>query len=223
MSEYIFNTGLYFFSALVIAFVLAIVSVWWNRSPIFKAVALIALAGMMLLVFLAVNEKSNLVKQVVSDFRAMMNDLLGRPKPITIKALQDMVPEGHIGHLVLYGEVSEGGGIYLLLRSPNQNEPRYYLLQAGEKLREQFKAAKLEARNKNTQLFLGGKLGGKRSSVGNEEMGQGRGNAKKGGNRDFGDRDAISVFHPAPVSGGPEKTERPQDQPIVIPTPYLGR
>lgn len=220
MITYVFSIDPYFLGALVIAFVLAVISVWWSRSFIFKALALVALVAFVFLVFTAASDMRAIVRQVVSDFNGMIDDLLSRPKPVTFKQLQDMLPEGHRGHLVLYGEAKDKVGIYLLLRSPNISEPRYYLLDANTITQEKFQEAQRDARNKNTQLLLGGKPkkgNGKSGSEGGREGTGKEGREKIPGGGD--DKNSIGIFHPAPVAGGPEKTSRPQDQPIVIPTP----
>lgn len=203
MSEYVFLIGPYFLGSVAIAFALAIVSIWWSRHPIFKLAALVALGALVWLSFTATD-----------NFYKLAKSNLSLPKPITFRALQDMLPEGHPGHLVLYGEAKNKSGIYLLLRSPNYAEPRYYLMSADEKTQEQFKDAQKKAKEKNTQLLLGGKQrSGKKGDKTNGELGDGK--KERGG---F-DRSPKTIFHPAPVAGGPEKTERPQDRPISIPTP----
>lgn len=198
MSEYGSLIGPYFLGSVVIAFILAIVSVWWSRHPLLKAAAFLALGALVWLNFTATD-----------NFYKLAFDNLSLPKPVIFKELQDMLPEGHPGHLVLYGEAKNKSGIYLLLRTPKFSEPRYYLMSADEKTQEQFKDAQKKAKEKNTQLLLGGKQrGDKKNKEGSKAE-------KKGG---F-DRSPETIFHPAPVSGGPEKNLRPQDSPISIPTP----
>ncbi len=208
MVEYAFLIGPYFLGSIVIAFTLAVVSIWWSRSPLFKAAALLALGALVWLNFTAAD-----------NFYKLAFNHLSRPKPVTFGELQDMLPEGHPGHLVLYGEVKTGSGIYLLLRSPNHSEPRYYLMATDKKVQEQFKDAQQKAKEKNTQLLLGGKhKGGKpgdKNKANGNEAGRERGKEGRGG---F-DKSPNTIFHPAPVAGGPEKTDRPQDRPIIIPTP----
>lgn len=211
MSEYMFLVSPYFMGSVAIAFILAIVSIWWSSSPIFKAMALIALCS---LVWLNLTAVDNFYKLALSN--------LSLPKPVIFKELQDLLPEGHPGHLVLYGEVKAESGIYLLLRSPNYSEPRYYFMFADKKQREQFRDAQQKAREKNTQLLLGGKQrsGKKGGEIGDKNNGEsGDGKDRAGG---F-DRSPKTIFHPAPVAGGPEKISRPQDQPISIPTPFFGQ
>lgn len=215
MSQYLFSIGPYFFSALVIAFTLAVVSVWWNRSPALKATALSALVAFVFLVFLAVSTEKTLIQQVVSDFRNMMQDLLSRPKAVTFGDLQDMLPEGHRGHLILYGETREKEGVYLLLRSPDVHEPRYYLLEANPKLQEEFRQASFEAKKNGTQLWLGGKIKKRDSNGGTSNSGHGQ----AGEEDELSGQQALRTFHPTPVTGGPEKVSQPQDQPLRIGTP----
>lgn len=208
MTDYALLIGPYFLGSIVIAFVLAIVSIWWSRSPIFKAAAFIALGALVWLSFTAAD-----------NFYKLAFNNLSQPKPTTFEELQNMLPEGHPGHLVLYGEAKDKSGIYLLLRSPGFSEPRYYLMSANEKTQEQFKGAQQKAKEKSTQLLIGGKRkGGKPGDKTNGGMDEGKG--KKGKRESPGlDESPDTIFHPAPVSGGPEKTLRPQDQPIIIPTP----
>lgn len=206
MSEYVSLIGPYFLGSVAIAFALAIVSIWWSRHPIFKLTALAALGALVWLSFTAAD-----------NFYKLAFNNLSLPKPITFEALQEMLPEGHPGHLVLYGEAKNKSGIYLLLRTPKFSEPRYYLMSADEKQQEQFKDAQKKAKEKNTQLLLGGKQkrDGEKGDGTNDGLNKGKGKRKTHG---F-DKSPKTIFHPAPVSGGPEKTDRPQDQPISIPTP----
>ena len=205
MSSYLLPIQIepYFFTAVAIAFVLAVVSIWWSRHPLFKIAALLSLAGMVIMVLAAgdginnrVSKMNDYLNKMEIRVRNAEDSFLSRPKPVTFKVLQDMIPEGHPGHLVLYGEVEEAG-IYLLLRTPNYSEPRYYLMTADEKIQEQFQEAEIEARGKKTQLLLGGKqkmIKGKKQKDGAD----GHGTGKSAG--------APGIFHPAPISsGGPEK------------------
>ncbi|MBI4117937.1 MAG: hypothetical protein HY455_00090 [Parcubacteria group bacterium] len=215
MNEFMIDIGPYFLGSLVIAFVLAIVSAWWNRSVLSKAAAFAALATMVYLVFMAVTATNNKIDYIV-------NNLLSRPKVVTFEELQAMLPEGHTGHLVLYGETKSNAGVYLLLRSPGVSEPRYYLLLADEKTQEEFKRAKREAKDKQTQLLLGGRVVrkgvldandgryGEEGAANEREWGEGGGYIMEGEN----------VFHPAPIARGPEKPQlRPQDEPVILRTP----
>lgn len=208
MNEQVFLIGPYFLSSVIIAFVLAIVSIWWSRHPLFKVAALLALGTLVWLNFAAVDR-----------FYKLAFNNLSLPKPVTFEDLQGMLPEGHPGHLVLYGEAKNKSGIYLLLRSPNYAEPRYFLMLADEKTQEQFKDAQRAAKEKNTQLLLGGKQSrsGKKSNKPGDNTNGKLGDGKKG--RGGFDRSPNTIFHPAPIAGGPEKTEWPQDRPINIPTP----
>lgn len=207
MSEYVFLIGPYFLGSIAIAFILAITSIWWNRHPLFKVAALLSLGALVWLNFTAVD-----------NFYKLAFNNLSLPKPVTFKELQYMLTEGHPGHLVLYGELKNKSGIYLLLRSPNYSEPRYYLMSANEKLQEQFKNAQKAAKEKNTQLLLGGKQRG--DKIGDKtNINSGDGKIKGKGKKEEGDESPKTIFHLAPVSGGPEKISRPQDQTIYIPTP----
>lgn len=202
-SFYFVNIAPYFLAVLVIAFILGIVSVWSNRSLIFKLIALIAISAIVWFTFNAFHKTNDKINYVVQETNAKIKylekSLLSKPKVITYKELQDMIPEGHPGHLVLYGEAAENG-IYLLLRSPNISEPRYYLMEVSDKLKEQFKNAEYDAKKKQTQLFLGGKIKNKNGKKGKEgkEGFSGQGTQKSEG--------GLGIFHPAPVTGdGPPK------------------
>lgn len=202
-SKYLVDIGPYFLGALAIAFIFAVVSIWWGRSPLMKIVALLALGLMVWFVFSAsskLNDKiSYIVRRTNDQISFLLDNLLSRPKPITYQELQDMLPEEHPGHLVLYGEAKSGGGIYLLLRSPDSYAPRYYLMKADEQLQDQFKDAEFDAQNKKTQLFLGGKQKGRKGIKG------GRGEDGHGTQRSEG---GLGVFHPAPVTEeGPPKPQ----------------
>lgn len=203
MSEYTFLIGPYFLGSVAIAFILAIVSIWWSCRPFLKAAALLALGALVWLNLTAVD-----------NFYKLAQNNLSLPKPVIFKELQDMLPEGHPGHLVLYGEAKDKSGIYLLLRTPKFSEPRYYIMSADEKMQEQFKDAQKKAKEKNTQLLLGGKQ--RLDKEGDKAGSKGDRIEEKGG---F-DRSPNTIFHPAPVAGGPEKNLQPQDSPVSIPTPH---
>lgn len=216
--DYLLDIAPYFFGALAIAFVLAVVSVWWSRGLFMKVVALAALGLMVWFVFFAASKTNDqinyTVKKANEQIDFLLSSLLSKPKPITFKDLQDMLPEGHPGHLVLYGEAKSGGGIYLLLRSPGVSEPRYYLMVADKELQGQFKDAEFEAKKKKTQLFLGGKKksGKKKSDGAGKDRNQNRKNdlPRKGeaGHGTQKSEGGLGVFHPAPVTeDGPSKSD----------------
>ncbi|KKS44653.1 MAG: hypothetical protein UV48_C0003G0007 [Candidatus Azambacteria bacterium GW2011_GWA2_42_9] len=199
-SFYLVNINPYFLAALAIAFILGIVSIWSNHSLIFKLTALITIGVMVWFTLNAFNKTNDKINYVIKETNAKIKylekSLLSKPKIVTYEELQGMIPEGHPGHLVLYGEAAEEG-IYLLLRSPGISEPRYYLMGASDKLKEQFKDAEFNAQKKQTQLFLGGKIKGEKNKEQREGI-NGQGTQKSEG--------GLGVFHPAPVTGdGPSK------------------
>lgn len=213
---YLLDPGPYFLGILIIAFALAIVSIWWSRSVVFKIIALISLGSAVWLGWTAIGAYNERIRYVV-------DNLLSQPKPITYAALLEMLPEDHPGHLVLYGEPKGKAGIYLLLRSPHIPEPRYYIMEATKEQQKSFQKAKREAKEKNTQLLLGRKRKGK---DGSQEGTKGTSGGSPGENdrtRGGGSNEGEHIFHPAPVAGGPEKAVRPQDQPIHLETPSDGR
>lgn len=216
LKDYLIAVGPYFLGALAIAFALATVSLWWSRLPLLKIAALVMLACMTWLVYTGIESANarldkltqdangqisrltketngrveHLIKETNVRIRHLLDTLRSQPKPITFKELQDMLPEGHPGHLVLYGEAKGDSVIYLLLRSPGILEPRYYLLVVDEKLQEEFRKAEYDAKQKRTQLLLGGKH--RKDGLEGKEGSAGQGTQKsKGG---------PSVFHPAPVT-----------------------
>ncbi|MDO8520999.1 MAG: hypothetical protein Q7S52_02700 [bacterium] len=193
MSDYGFLVGPYFLGFAVIAMVLGLIAAWSGRATWLRAIAIALVALMAYLSFVAID------------------DLLSRPKPMTFAELQAELPDGHPGHLVLYGETTKGG-IYLLLRSPSRDEPRYVLMPSSEKDQETFQEAQRIAKKKGTQLLLGGK----------PKDGQKDGKNGKGKGRGTENVDMDAVFHPAPVSGGPEKDMTSPGEPMVIPTPSPG-
>lgn len=208
MSNYITDAGIYllnitpyFLITLAITLILGIVSIWSNRSFIFKITTLIVIVAMVWFVLSAFNKTNDKINYVIKETNAKIEylekNLLSKPKIITYDKLQDMLPEGHPGHLVLYGEAAEEG-IYLLLLSPNVPEPRYYLMKVDDKLKEQFKNAEFESKKKQTQLLLGGKI--KRKNKEQKEGISGQGTQKSEG--------GLGVFHPAPVTeDGPPKPQ----------------
>ncbi len=110
-----------------------------------------------------------------------------------------MLPDGHPGHLVLYGEIAEKG-VLLLLRSPNFPEPRYYLLVDTGTAKQSFKDAEYETRQKHTQLLIGGKP--RKGGTHGRDNGHGEGGGE-GSQRSEG---GPGHFHPAPVTDtGPSK------------------
>lgn len=226
--DYVLSISPYFLGALAVAVALAGISLRWNKSPLYKAAALLTLGGMVWLVLAAVENTNNeiaslketanhridlltketnermarLIRETNNRIQYLLQTLRSQPKPVTFKNLQDMIPEGHPGHLILYGEVKPGVGIYLLLRSPSIPEPRYYLLRVGEKVQEEFKEEQHKADQKRTQLFIGGKL---KSGRGDKRNGQpGRdGSPGYGTQRSEG---GLGMFHQAPVTeDGPPK------------------
>ena len=210
-TDYILDVGPYFFGAIVIAFILSVISVWWSRGFLMKSVALVALGLMVWFVSSAVNKTNGQIIHVVnkanSQIDLLLSTLLSRPKRITFDELQDMLPEGHPGHLVLYGEAGiASNGIYLLLKSPGILEPRYYLMIADNKQQEQFKDAEHQAKQKKTQLFLGGKQKGRGKKSGGSGQGrdENQGRKAKDGASGHGTQRSeggLGVFHPAPVGG----------------------
>lgn len=189
----------YFLGALIIAFALASVSIWWSKTLIFKLFALVAAFAMTAICLAAIG------------------NLLSRPKQVTFEELQAMLPEESAGHLVLYGEKRKLGGLFLLLRSPGQSKPRYYLMEATEKQADAFEVAKYNAQKKRTQLLLGGK----QSKT--ERRGRQGGNGKLGdykreaSGNSGAEESPDTIFHPAPIAGGPEKAGSPQDGPVIHP------
>lgn len=216
ISAYLLDPAPYFLGVLIIAFALAIVSIWWSRSIVFKIIALISLGSAVWLVWAAVGAYNERIHYVV-------NNLLSQPKPITYAALLEMLPENHPGHLVLYGEAKNDKDIYLLLRSPHVSEPRYYIMEANKELQKHFQKAKREAKEKNTQLFLGRKRSGMDGSQDGTKNGKEGSHGESGRTKSGGFSEGEHVFHPAPIAAGPEKTVRPQDHPIHLQAPSDGR
>lgn len=203
MNDYGFLVGSYFIGFAILIAALSLITVWSGRKIWVRAGAVGLSLVAIYLSFLVVD------------------DLLSRPKPVTLAELQSQIPDGHPGHLVLYGEVAEEG-IYLLLRSPANIEPRYYLLvskdkKQAEKLKEGFEEAQRIAKKMGTQLLLGGKSKEKGAS-GNGKKGKG----KEGRGRGEENVEMDAIFHPLPVSGGPEKDMTTPDRPVTVPTPNRG-
>lgn len=222
MNNYGFLVGPHFLGFTIIVTVLALIAVWSGRKIWVRI-------GAIMFYLLA----------IYASFSAV-EDLLSRPKPVTFAELQSQIPEGHPGHLVLYGEATEEG-IYLLLRSPAYEEPRYYFLlpppekkndgedgdgekgdkgkrgddkKPGKKMKEGFENAQREAKKKGTQLFLGGKP---KKEDGKDGKGKGKSKGDRGGTGY--DESPDTIFHPAPVSGGIEKDMTEPDRPVRIGTP----
>lgn len=193
MNNYGFLVGPYFLGFAITAVVLVLIAVWSGRATWIRMTAVALFLPMAYLSY------------------AVVDDLLSRPKPVTYAELQSQIPEGHPGHLVLYGEANEGG-VYLLLRSPGQTEPRYFFMlprdpTQGKKMKEGFEKAQREAKQKGTQLLLGGKHKNRGKKGEGKKKGEGEEN-----------EDMETIFHPAPVSGGPPKNSA-DERPAYIPTP----
>lgn len=118
------------FLALVVA--LALIAVWSRRRLGFRigSVALLAL--------------------VAAVAYGAFNDLLSRPKPIALESNHAAVDEAE----VLGAALREGKGIYLWLRLPEVDEPRYYILPWRIRLAEELQEAMREAERNRAGLIM---------------------------------------------------------------------
>lgn len=194
MDNYGFLVGPYFLGFVIIVATLCLITIWSGRATLTRAGALVL----------------GLIAAYLSF--VVVDDLLSRPKPVTFAELQSQIPDGHPGHLVLYGEATEEG-VFLLLRSPAYKEPRYFFMtppnkEQGKKMKENFEKAQRKAKEKGTQLLLGGKL--KKNNGKGDKKGK-KGDGKKDKDGGIEDVEMEEIFHPAPVSGGPEKDTSPAD------------
>ncbi|NKB61319.1 MAG: hypothetical protein GKR95_03980 [Gammaproteobacteria bacterium] len=95
--------GLYLLFVLL-GCMLATIAVWSRKSLGVRMLAIVALAGMILL-----------------NYSALVN-LLGRPQPIDSLGSSSIDKDA----IVLAASMAEGESIYLWLRLPNEYQPRYY-------------------------------------------------------------------------------------------------
>ena len=96
----------WFVGFVVVGVTLGVVAVWARRSLWIRAGAVVLVAAMLALQYVA------------------LTDLLSRPKPTDMELTATSVGEA----TVLAASIDEGKAIYLWLRLPDQHQPRYYAL-----------------------------------------------------------------------------------------------
>jgi hypothetical protein len=119
-----------FAASLALATALAAICVWSPRAVWIKAGALATAA-----LFLPVSY-------------AAMVELLSRPKPIALEWQRADLAEAK----VIGADLREGEAIYLWLRVPGVEEPRFYALPWDQKLAEQLHRARREANARGTEV-----------------------------------------------------------------------
>lgn len=79
-------------------------------------------------------------------------DLLGRPRPITLKWLQD---SGHPEQVAVLGaDILEGKSICVMLKLPGEVEPRLFQMEWDQKMAEQLQGAMRDAQNNGTGTMM---------------------------------------------------------------------
>ncbi len=111
---------------------LAIVAVWSRRRLIVRAGAV-----------------GILVLSVAISYAAF-SDLLSRPKPALLEFAYDDVEQA----TVLAAALREGRGIYLWLRLPGVDEPRYYIMPWRQSVAEELQEAMRQAERNRSALML---------------------------------------------------------------------
>ena len=118
------DLALYFFiPAVIVAAVLANISIWAPRKMWIKLSALAAAAMIMPLTYGSVSE------------------LMSRPKPASLEWARRHVKETNL----LAASLQEGAAIYLWLRVPDSDEPRAYRLPWNKNLAKQLQKAQRQA------------------------------------------------------------------------------
>jgi hypothetical protein len=125
------NQVLHIFAAsLGLATALAAIAIWSPRALWIKVCALALTALFVPITYASVVE------------------LLSRPKPVALEWSRANLAEAK----VLGADLREGESIYLLLRVPEAQEPRFYMLPWDQKLAEQLTKAQREATEQGTDV-----------------------------------------------------------------------
>ncbi len=117
---------------LALAAVLALISVWSRRRLALRAGAVALLALPAVVAYTA------------------LNDLLSRPKPAALEFALDDTGEAE----VLGATLKEGRGIYVWLRLPGLDEPRYYVMPWQLETAEELQKAMREADRNRAGLLM---------------------------------------------------------------------
>ncbi len=115
-----------------VAAALAIVAVWSRRRLVVRAGAV----GILVL--------------IAAISYAAFSDLLSRPKPAMLEFGYDDVEQA----TVLAAALREGSGIYLWLRLPGVEEPRYYIMPWRQSVAEELQEAMRQAERNRSGLML---------------------------------------------------------------------
>jgi hypothetical protein len=164
-----------FAASLALATALASICIWSPRAPWIKVAALAIVVLFLPTTYAAVVE------------------LLSRPKPLALEWQRAAVAEAR----VLGADLREGERIYLWLRVPGIEEPRFYVLPWDQKLAEQLHRAQREANARGTPVRA-------RNLFANGQDRQG------------------PVFYAAPQPARPPK-EAPAENPLVFESGTSGR
>ena len=117
---------------LVLAAALALISVWSRRRLALRAGAVGLLALTAAVAYTA------------------FSDLLSRPKPMALEFIRDDLGEAE----VLGAALREGRGIYVWLRLPGVDEPRYYVMPWQLETAEELQKAMREADRNRSGLLM---------------------------------------------------------------------
>lgn len=164
-----------FAASLALATALASICIWSPRAPWIKAAALA-----IVVLFLPVSYTS-------------VVELLSRPKPLALEWQRAALAEAR----VLGADLREGERIYLWLRVPGIEEPRFYVLPWDRKLAEQLHRAQREANARGTAVRARNLFG-----TGQDRQGP--------------------MFYAAPQPARPPK-EAPAENPLVFESGTSGR
>ena len=122
----------YYAAFLALSAALALISVWSRRRLALRAGAVGLLALTALVAYTA------------------FSDLLSRPKPTSLEFAHDDLGEAE----VLGAALREGHGIYVWLRMPGLEEPRYYVMPWELEIAEELQKAMREADRNRAGLLM---------------------------------------------------------------------
>ncbi|HSE35384.1 MAG TPA: hypothetical protein VLB83_04650 [Candidatus Paceibacterota bacterium] len=188
---------IYFLLAALLVIVSAGVAAWSRRRWHWKALALLSAACFIPIVWVA------------------FDDLLSHPKPIAYDDFEaEYLPNATVRIPVLFGEVRDGVGIYVLVRLPSSPEPRYFLFAWNNQLAEELE----EGLRQKRRAKQGGELELRRrgsGQPGTEKDGQEGGTEKNWSNERF----SVNPTPPLPPKDPAAEEYAPPPPPSPVPAP----
>ena len=126
------NLPFLFIALTVLSAALAMLAVWSRRSLAIRVIAVIALTAVLVLEYFA------------------LTDLLSRPKPAALELAGEQIDKA----TVLAASIEEGSAIYLWLRLPNIQQPRYYVMPWEQKSAVELQRAIRESRKTGQHVMI---------------------------------------------------------------------